>query len=121
MKTPRTLSIGICGMGTVGQGVWRHFGRLKAELEARLGARIELKRAAVRSLKKKRGVRIPASRLTTDPLSIATDPGIDIVCELMGGTGVARQVTLEALKRGKIVVSANKALICAHGAEIFAA
>jgi homoserine dehydrogenase len=121
MKTPRTLNIGICGMGTVGQGVWRHFGRLKADLEARLGARIQLRRAAVRSLKKKRGVKIPASKLTTDPLSIATDPQIDIVCELMGGTGIARQVTLEALKRGKIVVSANKALICAHGAEIFAA
>jgi homoserine dehydrogenase len=121
MKTPRTLNIGICGMGTVGQGVWRHFGRLKADLEARLGARIQLRRAAVRSLKKKRDVKIPASKLTTDPLSIATDPKIDIVCELMGGTGIARQVTLEALKRGKIVVSANKALICAHGAEIFAA
>jgi homoserine dehydrogenase len=121
LKAPRTLNIGICGMGTVGQGVWRHFGRLRADLETRLGARIELKRAAVRTLKKKRGVNLPASKLTTDPLSIATDPNIDIVCELMGGTGIARQVTLEALKRGKIVVSANKALICAHGAEIFAA
>ncbi|HZZ20807.1 MAG TPA: homoserine dehydrogenase [Opitutaceae bacterium] len=121
MKTSRTLNIGICGMGTVGQGVWKHFGRLRAELEARLGARIVLKRAAVRSLTKKRGVAIPAGKLTTDPLSIATDPEIDIVCELMGGTGLARQVTLEALRRGKIVVSANKALICAHGSEIFAA
>jgi homoserine dehydrogenase len=121
MKAPRVLNIGVCGMGTVGQGVWKHFGRLQAELEARLGARIVLKRAAVRSVAKKRGVKIPASRLTTDPLSIARDPDIHIVCELMGGTTIARQVTLEALKRGKIVVSANKALICAHGAEIFAA
>jgi homoserine dehydrogenase len=121
MKAPRVLNIGVCGMGTVGQGVWKHFGRLQAELETRLGARIVLKRAAVRSLTKKRGVKIPASRLTTDPLSIARDPDIHIVCELMGGTTIARQVTLEALRRGKIVVSANKALICAHGAEIFAA
>jgi homoserine dehydrogenase len=121
MKTPRVLNIGVCGMGTVGQGVWKHFGRLQAELETRLGARIVLKRAAVRSLTKKRAVKIPASRLTTDPLSIARDPDIHILCELMGGTTIARQVTLEALKGGKIVVSANKALICAHGAEIFAA
>ena len=121
MKTPRVLNVGVCGMGTVGQGVWKHFGRLQAELETRLGARIVLKRAAVRSLTKKRAVKIPASRLTTDPLSIARDPDIHILCELMGGTTIARQVTLEALKGGKIVVSANKALICAHGAEIFAA
>ena len=121
MSAPRTINIGLCGLGTVGQGVWKHFGRLRADLEARLGAKIVLKRAAVRKLRKARGVRIPASRLTSDPLSIARDPSIHIVCELMGGTGIARQVTIEALSRGKIVVSANKALICAHGAEIFAA
>jgi homoserine dehydrogenase len=120
MKAPRSLNIGICGLGTVGQGVWKHFGRLRPELESRLGARIEITRAAVRSLRKPRGVRIAASRLTTDALSIATDPDIHIVCELMGGTGVAREVTLAALARGKVVVSANKALICSHGAEIFA-
>jgi len=53
-------------------------------------------------------------------MAIANDPDIPIVCELMGGTGLARKVTLAALARGKVVVSANKALICAHGAEIFA-
>jgi homoserine dehydrogenase len=121
MKKARSLSIGLCGLGTVGQGVWKHFGRFRADLEARLGARIAIKRVSVRDLRKARSVRVPASRLTSDPLSIARDPGIDIVCELMGGTGLAREVTLEALKRGKIVVSANKALICAHGAEILSA
>jgi homoserine dehydrogenase len=121
MSRSRTINIGLCGLGTVGQGVWRHFGRLKTDLEARLGARIVLKRAAVRKLGKARGVKIAATKLTTDPLSVATDPEIHIVCELMGGTGIARQVTLEALARGKIVVSANKALSCALGAEIFAA
>jgi homoserine dehydrogenase len=120
MKRGRSLSIGLCGLGTVGQGVWKHFGRFSADLEARLGARIAIKRVGVRDLKKARGVRVPASKLTADPLSIARDPAIDIVCELMGGTGLAREVTLEALQRGKIVVSANKALICAHGAEILA-
>lgn len=120
MSAKRTLNIGICGLGTVGQGVWKHFSRMKADLETRLGTRIELRRAAVRDLSKRRAVRIPASKLTGDPLAVATDPQIHIVCELMGGTDVAREVTLAALRAGKIVVSANKALICAHGREIFA-
>ena len=120
MSESRTLNIGLCGLGTVGQGVWKHFGRLRADLESRLGARINLRKAAVRDLGKARAVRIPRSKLTTDALSVATDPEIHIVCELMGGVGTAREVTLAALSRGKIVVSANKALICAHGAEIFA-
>jgi homoserine dehydrogenase len=121
MRASRTLNIGLCGLGTVGQGVWKHFGRLRADLESRLGARISLHRAAVRDLGKARAVRIARSKLTTDALAVATDPDIQIVCELMGGVETARRVTLAALTRGKIVVSANKALICAHGAEIFAA
>ena len=121
MTGPRTINIGLCGLGTVGQGVWKHFARLRSELEARLGARIVLRRAAVRNLRRVRGVRVPASKLTANAMEVATDPQIQIVCELMGGTGIAREVTLAALSRGKIVVSANKALICEHGAEIFAA
>jgi len=121
MSALRTINVGICGLGTVGQGVWKHFGRMRPDLESRLGVRISLRRAAVRSLGKARGVRIPASKLTTDAMAVATDPKIDIICELMGGTEVARRVTLAALSRGKIVVSANKALICSHGPEIFAA
>jgi homoserine dehydrogenase len=117
----RTIRIGLCGLGTVGQGVWKHLSASRAQLESRLGVKLELHRAAVRDLKKKRAVRIPAARLTGDALAVATDPKVDIVCELIGGTGLAREVTLAALARGKIVVSANKALLCAHGAEIFAA
>ncbi len=121
MTAVRTLNIGLCGLGTVGQGVWKHFERQRPELEARLGVKIALRRAAVRNLRKVRGVKIPAAKVTTDAMAVATDPAIHIVCELIGGTGIARRVTLAALARGKIVVSANKALICAHGAEIFAA
>lgn len=120
MASVSVINIGICGLGTVGQGVWKHIDRARTELEARLGAKLVLARASVRDLDKKRAVRLKAEQLTTDPLSIATDPAIQIVCELIGGTGVARKVTLEALKRGKTVVSANKALLCAHGPEIFA-
>src|ERR1035438_4839728 len=111
MRAVRTINIGLCGLGTVGQGVWKHFGRLRSELESRLGARIVLRRAAVRSLGKLRGIRVPASKLSLDAMAVATDPAIHIVCEMIGGTGIAREVTLAALSRGKIVVSANKALI----------
>jgi len=119
MKDIRRLNIGICGFGTVGQGVWKHLEASRAGLEARMGVGISIRRVAVRNVRKTRSVRIPRSTLTDDPLGVATDPDIPIVCELMGGTGLAREVTLAALRLGKIVVSANKALICAHGAEIF--
>lgn len=121
MSAPTTINIGLCGFGTVGQGVWKHLSVNRAELEARLGVKLNLARVAVRDLKKARAVKIPASKVCADPLAVATDPKIHIVCELMGGTTLARKVTLAALRAGKIVVSANKALICEHGAEIFAA
>jgi homoserine dehydrogenase len=117
----RTIRIGFIGLGTVGQGVWKHLTGNAGALEARLGARLELARACVRDVAKKRSVRIPGSRLTSDPQDILGDPGIDIVCELAGGVDEARAYTLQALEAGKIVVSANKALICEHGAELFAA
>lgn len=121
-SSPRPLlRIGICGLGTVGQGVWKHIERSRADLESRLGANLVLARASVRDLKKKRAVKLKASQLTTDPLAIATDPTIDIVCELIGGITLAREVTLAALRMGKTVVSANKALVCENGPEIFAA
>jgi homoserine dehydrogenase len=119
MNTPSVIRIGLCGFGTVGQGVWKHFERSRAELESRLGVHLELAAAAVRDPKKKRTVPISAKKLVSDPIAVACDPSIDIVCELMGGTDLARDVTLAALGLGKIVVSANKALICKHGAEIF--
>jgi homoserine dehydrogenase len=119
-ETP-TITIGLCGLGTVGQGVWKHISANRAELEARVGVKLNLVRAAVRDVKKSRAVKIPAAKLISDPLAIARDPAIQIVCELMGGTTLAREVTLTALRRGAIVVSANKALICEHGPEIIAA
>jgi len=118
MKTILTVNIGLCGFGTVGQGVWKHLQHSRAELTSRLGANVEVTRIAVKDLKKKRSVKVPVSKLTEDALEIANDPSIHVVCELIGGTTLARKVTLAALKNGKIVVSANKALICDHGAEI---
>jgi homoserine dehydrogenase len=119
MSTPKTIRIGLCGFGTVGQGVWQHLERARPDLEARLGVKLDLACAAVRDLKRARDVVIPADKITGDALSIANDPTIPIVCELIGGTALAREVTLAAFKRGAVVVSANKALLCAHGAELF--
>ena len=120
MSVP-SINIGICGLGTVGQGVWKHIEANRAALESRLGVTLNLARASVRDLKKKRTVRVAATKLTLDPLSIATDPAIHIMCELIGGTTLAREITLAALKAGKTVVSANKALLCKHGPELFTA
>ncbi len=120
MSKQNVINIGLCGFGTVGQGVWKHLTRARADLETRLDVRLEVRRVAVKNIRRKRKIRIPLRKLTDDALSVATDPKIDIVCELMGGTDLARQVTLAALRAGKVVVSANKALISAYGAEIFA-
>lgn len=119
-SSSRSLKIGLVGLGVVGQGVWIHLERHRQTIEARLGTRLVLHRAAVRDLQRERGVRLAAEQLTDDPMAVATDPEIDIVCELMGGTSTAREVTLTALRAGKVVITANKALLCEHGKEIFA-
>jgi len=121
MSQKRTIRIGLLGFGTVGQGVWKHIQNNGEALERRLGVHIELTRAVVANMAKKRAVRIAKSKLTTDHLAVVEDPEIDVVCELMGGTQHALELTLRALERGKIVVTANKALICEHGDELFKA
>lgn len=115
------IRIGLCGFGVVGQGVWKHLHARQRELDQRLGASLEITRIAVREPGKDRGIPLPTELVTTDPMSLATDPDLAIICELMGGTGVARDITLAALEAGKIVVTANKALLSEYGPEVFAA
>lgn len=119
MSSRKHIRIGFAGLGTVGQGVWKHLMARKDDLETRLNARIDLVGAAVGDLSKKRGVRIAKSKLSEDAVALAKDPNVDILCELMGGTTLAREVTETALKSGKIVVTANKALLCDHGQSLF--
>lgn len=119
METGKHLRIGVVGLGTVGQGVWKHVTERKADLEQAIGATISLERAVVRDLKRSRGVEIDPERLSTDALAVARDPSIDIVCELIGGTTTALEVTEAALRSGKTVVTANKALLCHHGRRLF--
>jgi homoserine dehydrogenase len=115
------VNLGIVGGGTVGGGVYAALQRNGALMASRLGIRLHIVRMAVRNPKKKRAVPIPRKILTTDWLAVVNDPIVNVVLELMGGTETARTVTLEALKQGKSVVTANKALLSAHGEELFAA
>ncbi|MCA8991993.1 MAG: homoserine dehydrogenase [Planctomycetaceae bacterium] len=113
------LRIGIVGLGTVGSGV-AHILRDHAERNAlRAGKQLIIHRVAVRDINKPRGVDLPQSMLTEDPLSITTDPDIDVVVELMGGVDLASKVVRSALANRKHVVTANKALICQYGPELF--
>lgn len=115
------VKLGIIGGGTVGGGVFEALQRNGALLSARIGVGLEIVRVAVRDLKKARGVKIPRKQLTADWREVVFDPEVQIVVELIGGTTAAREIVLAALKLGKPVVTANKALLSAHGEELFAA
>ena len=115
------VNLGIIGGGTVGSGVFEALARNGALLGSRVGANIKVHRVAVRDLQKKRAATIPKNLLTTDWREVVCDPEVNLVAELIGGTTIAREVVLTSLKLGKPVVTANKALLSAHGEELFAA
>jgi homoserine dehydrogenase len=115
------VNIGMIGGGTVGSGVFHHLQNNSALLAARLGVKINLRKIAVRSLSLKRTCPIPASLLTTDWKEVVNDPNVQVVVELVGGTDLAKTMMLTALALGKPVITANKALLFAHGEELFAA
>ncbi len=115
------VHLGIIGGGTVGGGVFQALQRNGGLLASRLGIRIQLDRIAVKAFDEPRKVEIPMSCLTTNWLEVVRDPRVQIVAELAGGTTAARQMILTALKLGKPVVTANKALLSAHGEELFEA
>ena len=117
----RQVKLGIIGGGTVGGGVYEALRRNGALMALRLGVGLEIVRVAVRDLKKNRSARIPRALLTADWREVVCDPEVHLVVELIGGTTVAREVVLAALRLGKPVVTANKALLSAHGKELFAA
>jgi homoserine dehydrogenase len=115
------VNLGIIGGGTVGGGVFQGIRRNGALMASRLGVGLRVVRMAVRDVRKKRAVAIPRSLLTTDWESVIHDPRVNLIVELMGGTTTARAVVLAALRQGKPVVTANKALLSAHGEELFEA
>jgi homoserine dehydrogenase len=115
----REVGIGVAGFGTVGGGVLSILKRHQREIEARLGARIVVRRVVARDLEKERPVDVPAGLLSSRLQDLLDDPSIEVVVELIGGTEEAFQLVKGALERGKHVVTANKALLAARGEELF--
>ncbi len=115
------LTLGLAGFGTVGSGFVQILAENRSELLARSGCEFVLKTVAVRDLARPRAVDLPKDTvLTTDYMSIAEDPSIDIVIELMGGIEKPLAFIRRALENGKHVVTANKALLAEVGTELFA-
>jgi homoserine dehydrogenase len=114
------LTVGLIGMGTVGSGVARLLTEHRPRLERRAGRPIRWKWAAVRDPRKPRDVRLDGIHVTTEVEQVLDDPEVDVVVETMGGTDPALHYTLSALRAGKDVVTANKALLAEHGTEVFA-
>jgi homoserine dehydrogenase len=113
------IKVGLLGFGTVGSGTFTVLRRNQEEIKRRAGRGIEITRIAVRTPSKVQGA--TGVDVTTDFNAVVDDPSIDIVAEMIGGTGVARELVLRAIANGKHVVTANKALLAVHGSEIFEA
>ena len=117
----KPINVGLLGIGTVGGGTYTVLKRNAEEIARRAGRPIQVVAVADKELELARKVTGEACRLTDDAFSIVTDPQVDIVVELIGGYGVAKDLVLKAIESGKHVVTANKALLANYGNEIFAA
>jgi len=115
------VNLGIIGGGTVGSGVFHALQLNGALLASRIGVKVNLRKIAVKAFDEPRPYPIPHALMTTDWRRLVNDPAVQIVAELAGGTTIAREMILTALRLGKPVVTANKALLSAHGEELFEA
>ncbi len=113
------IRIGLCGLGTVAQGTLAVLRRNQSEIERRIGRPIQVTRVGTRS--DKPGVDLTGLQVDRNVLDVATADDVDIVVELIGGHDVAKDIVMNAVKAGKGVVTANKALIAVHGNEVFKA
>ena len=122
MNGPREIGIALLGLGNVGSGVVKLLEDNAAAILARLGARLVVRAIVVREPEKKqRLVAVDHALLSTDVNAAILRDDVEIVCELMGGTTLARTAVLSAIAAGRHVVTANKALLAAHGGEVFSA
>ena len=115
------VKLGMIGGGTVGSGVYHAWSLNGGLMAARLGVKLAFRRIAVKAFDEPRPYEIPRALMTTDWQEVVNDPQIQVVIELVGGTGIAKVMVLAALSQGKTVVTANKALLSAAGPELFAA
>ena len=117
MKRP--LAVGVAGLGTVGTGVLRLLRENAAIVAARAGRPITVIAVSARDRNRDRGENFAALRWYDDPVALASDPGLDVIVEVIGGSGdPAKALVLASLRRGRPVVTANKALVACHGAEL---
>ena len=115
------VNLGMIGGGTVGSGVYHAWSQNGDLMAARLGVKVAFRKIAVKAFDEPRPYEIPRSLMTTDWQEVVNDPQIQVIIELVGGTGIAKTMVLAALAQGKTIVTANKALISAAGPELFAA
>jgi homoserine dehydrogenase len=116
----KTLKVGMLGCGVVGSQIARLLVENKSDLTSRAGANLELVKVAVKNINTKREG-ISSNLLTDDAKSVVNDPEIDLIIEVIGGISPAKELILAAIKNGKSVVTANKALLAQAGAELYAA
>ena len=117
----RPINVGLLGIGTVGGGAWAVLARNQEEITRRAGRGIEITVVADKDVEKAKQLTAGRARVTGDAYEVVRDPSVDIVIELIGGCGIARDLVLAAVENVKHVVTANKALLALHGNEIFAA
>jgi homoserine dehydrogenase len=117
----KPLQAGLLGIGTVGSGVFNVLKRNQEEIKRRAGRGIEITMVADLDTARAQSVVGNTVKVVNDARQVIANPDIDIVIELIGGYGIAKQLVMEAIAAGKHVVTANKALLAVHGTEIFAA
>ena len=117
----KPINVGLLGIGTVGGGTFTVLKRNAEEITRRAGRPIQISMVADRNVEMARELTGGACTVTGDAFAVVNDPNVDIVVELIGGYGVAKELVLKAIENGKHVVTANKALLAIHGNEIFAA
>ncbi len=117
---PSTVRVGLLGCGTVGAALVVLVDEQRDTVRRRTGLDLEVAAVVVRDPSRDRGVPVDAEAFTTDAEAVVGDPSIDVVVEVMGGIDPARDLVVAALKAGKPVVTANKELLAAHGAELYA-
>lgn len=117
----KPINVGLLGIGTVGGGTFTVLSRNAAEITRRAGRPIQISVVADKNQELAKQVTAGACKITDDAFAVVNDPEVDVVVELIGGYGVAKELVMQAIANGKHVVTANKALLAVHGNEIFAA